>query len=191
MRVVAGTYRGQRLVAPRRQTTRPTQDRVREALFSVLASVEGCRVLDLYAGSGSLGIEALSRGARSATFVDSDVAALRALRANLARLGIEQNGRRHPDAPAQVVRAGVPAFLRFAARRGERWDLVFCDPPYRLAHRLSGELQELLPPVLAKGARVVCESSHRQPLELDLPLITERRYGDTLIAVHSGSGGRR
>jgi 16S rRNA (guanine966-N2)-methyltransferase len=175
MRVIAGTYKGQRLIAPKRATTRPTQDMVREALFSLLVSVEGARVLDLYAGSGALGIEALSRGAGDVTFVDSDVAAVRAVRHNLARLGIEQ---------AQVARAGVGPFLKSAAHRGERWDLAFCDPPYRLAHRLGRDLEALLGPVLADEARIVCESSPRQPLQLELPLVTERRYGDTLICIY-------
>jgi 16S rRNA (guanine966-N2)-methyltransferase len=89
VRVVAGEHRGQRLAAPRRPGTRPTADRVREALFSLLGPVDDLRVLDLYAGSGALGIEALSRGAAAATFVDSDPAAARAVRSNLERIGIE------------------------------------------------------------------------------------------------------
>ena len=102
MRVVAGEHRGQRLTAPRRAGTRPTADRVREALFSILGHVEGLRVLDLYAGSGALGIEALSRGAGETTFVDSDPAALRAVRDNLERLGLRGPGvpRRRPLLPA-------------------------------------------------------------------------------------------
>jgi 16S rRNA (guanine966-N2)-methyltransferase len=175
MRVVAGSYKGQRLAAPRRRSTRPTQDRVREALFNLLGPVEDLLVVDLYAGSGALGIEALSRGARNTTFVDSDPLSVRTIRDNLVRLGITE---------AAVVRAGVPSFLRSAARRGESWDLAFCDPPYRLAHRLGRDLDLLLPPVLTTQARVVCESSFRQPLELGLPLLTRRRYGDTLITIH-------
>ena len=174
MRVVAGTFKGQRLEAPRR-AVRPTADRVREALFSMLGSVDGANVLDLYAGSGALGIEALSRGAASATFVDSDAAALRAVRSNLERLGIDG---------ARVVRADALAFLRGAAGRAERWDLVMCDPPYRLAPRLSEPLGSLLVRVLATGAGVVVESSSRHPLELELPLRKERRYGDTRIAIY-------
>src|SRR2546422_3870030 len=174
MRVVAGTHKGQRLEAPRR-AVRPTADRVREALFSMLGSVDGANVLDLYAGSGALGIEALSRGAASATFVDSDAAAVRAVRSNLERLGIDG---------ARVVRADALAFLRGAAGRAERWDLVMCDPPYRLAPRLSEPLGSLLVRVLATGAGVVVESSSRHPLELELPLRKERRYGDTRIAIY-------
>jgi 16S rRNA (guanine966-N2)-methyltransferase len=148
---------------------------VREALFSVLGSVEGASVLDLYAGSGALAIEALSRGAAQATLVDSDLAAVRAARQNLARLGIEN---------AQVLRSGVGPFLKNAARQERSWNLAFCDPPYRLAHRLGRDLDELLPSVLPEDARIVCESSARQPLTLDLPLLTERRYGDTLIRIY-------
>jgi 16S rRNA (guanine966-N2)-methyltransferase len=175
MRVVAGRFKGHPLRAPRR-ATRPTLDRVREALFSILGPLDGLAVLDLYAGSGALGIEALSRGAARATFVDSDAAAVRAVRDNVERT-------RAGD--AHVVRSDALAFLRSADRHGERWDLVFCDPPYRLAARLGEPLSRMLEPVLAPGARVVCESSHRQPLELELPLDLERRYGDTQIAVYS------
>jgi 16S rRNA (guanine966-N2)-methyltransferase len=175
LRVVAGQFKGHPLRSPRR-TTRPTADRVREAVFSMLGPLDDLDVLDLYAGSGALGIEALSRGAGSATFVDSDAAAARAIRENLARTRAEG---------ADVARSDALAFLRNAARQGRRWDLAFCDPPYRLAARLGEPLSRMLEPVLAPGARVICESAHRQPLELDLPLEKERRYGDTRIAVYS------
>ncbi len=175
MRVVAGRFKGHRLSSPRGPSTRPTADRVREAIFNLLGPLDGSRALDLYAGSGALGIEALSRGAASATLVDSDPRAIKAARDNLARLGAEAG---------RATRSSVPAFLRAAARRGDQWDLAFCDPPYRLAHRLGPELAELLPAVLGPEARVVCESSYRQPLELRLPLLTERRYGDTLVSVY-------
>jgi len=174
MRVVAGRFKGHPLRSPRR-TTRPTLDRVREAVFSMLGPLDGLAVLDLFAGSGALGIEALSRGAESAVFVDSDAAAVRAVRDNLDRTGAGEG---------RAVRSDALRFLRDAARRGEAWDLVFCDPPYRLAARLGEPLSRMLKPVLVPGARVVCESMHRQPLELDLPLERERRYGDTRIAVY-------
>src|SRR5919197_3165999 len=145
MRVVAGQFKGHRLRSPRR-TTRPTLDRVREALFSMLGTLDDLAVLDLYAGSGALGIEALSRGAAHATFVDSDAAAIRAIRENVERTRAEG---------ARPVRSDALAFLRSAARHGERWDLVFCDPPYRLAARLGEPLSRMLEPVLAPEARVV------------------------------------
>jgi 16S rRNA (guanine966-N2)-methyltransferase len=175
MRVIAGRWGGRRLQAPKGDATRPTSDRVREALFSVLGErLAGARVLDLFAGSGALGIEALSRGAAAATFVDSAPAALRALRANLDALG----------ADAEVSRRDAVRYLGDASTAAREYDLVFLDPPYRLAGRLAGELSAMLPPVLAPGATVVVESDRRTPLELDLPLLDERRYGDTLIRIH-------
>jgi 16S rRNA (guanine966-N2)-methyltransferase len=176
LRVVAGIHKGRRLAAPKGRSTRPTSDRVREAVFNLLGPVGGTRVLDLYAGSGALGIEALSRGAAAATLVDSDARAVAIVRANLERLEIED---------ARVVKASVTSFLRAAARAGERWSLAFCDPPYRLAPRLALELGKLFPPVLEPEAQIVCESSHRQPLELALPIVTKRRYGDTVITIYS------
>jgi 16S rRNA (guanine966-N2)-methyltransferase len=175
MRIVSGAWGGRRLQAPPGDATRPTSDRVREALFSILgARVEGARVLDLFAGSGALGLEALSRGAAAATFVDSAPAAVRAVRANLEAL----------DAAAEVRRQDALRFLGGARDAACPYDLVFLDPPYRLATRLGAELSEALPPVLAPGATVVTESDRRRPLDLELPLSDERRYGDTLIRIH-------
>jgi 16S rRNA (guanine(966)-N(2))-methyltransferase RsmD len=175
MRVIAGEYKGRRLQAPPGLATRPTSDRVREALFSILGpSVEDARVLDLFAGSGALGIEALSRGAREATFVDNAAPAIRALEANLRDLGAE----------ATVVRAEARRFLGGASRSARQYDLVFLDPPYRLAATLGPEISGPLGSVLADGAAVIAESDRRVPLALDLPLQDERRYGDTLIRIH-------
>jgi len=148
---------------------------VREALFSILGDrVGGARVLDLFAGSGALGIEALSRGAKDATFVDSAPAAIRAVKANLEALG----------AQAEVRRADARRFLGSASAAARQYDLVFLDPPYRLGGDLGGALTTALPSVLAHGATVVAESDRRGPLELDLPLVDERRYGDTLIRIY-------
>jgi 16S rRNA (guanine966-N2)-methyltransferase len=175
VRVIAGEWGGRRLVAPPGAATRPTSDRVREALFSVLGErIGGARVLDLFAGSGALGIEALSRGAAAATFVDSAAAALKALRANLEALGAE----------AVVRKADAVRFATNAAAAGDQYDLVFLDPPYRLAGRLGAQLSAILPAVLAPGGAVVAESDRREPIELSLPLLDERRYGDTLIRIH-------
>jgi len=175
VRVVAGQWRGRRLQAPAGPATRPTSDRVREALFSILGTrVHDADVLDLFAGSGALGIEALSRGAAQATFVDSAPAAIRAVTANLEAVG----------ADAEVRRADARRFLSDASAAARQYDLVFLDPPYRLARELGGALSTALPPVLAPGAVVVAESDRRGPLELELPLVDERRYGDTLIRIH-------
>jgi 16S rRNA (guanine966-N2)-methyltransferase len=171
VRVVAGEFRGRRLAAPRGVRTRPTADRVREALFSMLGDVSGARVLDLYAGSGALGIEALSRGAGSAVFVDRDPRAVAAIERNLESLGLEQ----------EVLRQDA---VRFLARAEGTFDLVFCDPPYDSASRLAGPLAQGLPALTSEHARIVTESDKRNPLELPFPLITERTYGDTRIAIH-------
>jgi len=173
MRVVAGAFKGRRLQAPRGSRTRPTADRVREALFSLLGELSGARVLDLYAGSGALGIEALSRGAAAATFVERDPRAVAALRRNLAAVGSEAEVRRQ-DA------------LRFLGTAQGPFDLVFLDPPYDAAVRLAEPLSERLPAVLGEGARIVTESDKRAPLKLSLPLERERVYGDTRIAIHRG-----
>lgn len=178
MRVIAGRYRGRRLTAPPGSATRPTSDRVREALFSILGPVDGLAVLDLFAGSGALGIEALSRGAGRVLFVERAPTALAALRANIAAVGVGED--------AALVHAGdARGALRAARRSRDKYDLVFLDPPYRRATLLGGELSRALPGVLAAGARVVSESDRRSPLDLTLPLIDERRYGDTLIRIHS------
>ena len=175
MRIVAGRWGGRRLTTPKGLATRPTSDRVREALFSILGDrVQDARVLDLFAGSGALGLEALSRGAAEATFVDSAPAAIAALKANLDGLGAE----------AEVHRSDALRFLRAAAGKARHYDLVLLDPPYRLAARLGRALSEALPAVLAHDALVVSESDRRAPLALDLPLTDERRYGDTLIRIH-------
>jgi 16S rRNA (guanine(966)-N(2))-methyltransferase RsmD len=174
-RVIAGRFGGRRIAAPPGTLTRPTSDRVREALFSILgARVAGARVLDLFAGSGALGLEALSRGAGAVTFVERAPAALRVLRANLEALGAE----------AEVVRGDAPKWLRAASAGARQYDLVFLDPPYRQAEALGAELSELLPAVLGRDALVVAESDRRTPLELTIPTIDERRYGDTLIRFH-------
>jgi 16S rRNA (guanine966-N2)-methyltransferase len=174
VRVIAGQFRGTTLRAPRGRDTRPTADRVREALFSILVSVDGARVLDLFAGSGALAIEALSRGAAEATLIDSSPEAIGAITHNLETLGVA----------AEVRKISAISFLQRARSAARLYDLVFVDPPYRQASVLGGPLSSALAPVLAPGARVVVESDRRAPLNLDLPLLTERRYGDTLIRIH-------
>ena len=177
MRVIAGSLGGRRLKAPRGTVTRPTSDRVRESIFALLGDIEGERVLDLFAGAGGLGIEAVSRGAASAVFVERDAGALRALKANLAALEIA------PE-QAQVRRANALAALRSARAREETYDLVFIDPPYGQAHDWGPELSTALPQLLAPAARVVVESDRRARLELPMRVEHERRYGDTSIRIH-------
>ena len=174
MRVVAGEFGGRRLEAPRGTGVRPTGDRVREAIFSILGDVDRARVLDLYSGTGALAIEAVSRGAEGAVLVDIEPVAARR---NVEALGIADR--------CEVVRADAKRYLR---RDTARFDLIFCDPPYKLADRIGPELTRLIPDRLAERGRVIVESDVRQPLRLELPLDVERRYGDTLIRIHGAAG---
>lgn len=177
MRVIAGRYGGRRLVAPPGRLVRPTADRVREALFSILGDVQGASVLDLFAGSGALGLEALSRGASHAVFVERAGPALAAIEANIGALGV-------PSEDATLRRRDVFAALSAAREARETYDLVFIDPPYRRASAWGSELTRGLEPLLVPGARVVTESDRRAPLPLGLGVADERRYGDTVINIH-------
>jgi 16S rRNA (guanine966-N2)-methyltransferase len=173
MRVVGGEFGGRRLASPpgRSREVRPTSDRARETLFALLGRIDGMRVLDLFCGTGALAIEALSRGADSAVLVDTDP---KLARRNVAELGLSNR--------CQVVRSDA---VRYLARSEERFGLILCDPPYRLADRLEPTLAQQLPPRLARHARLAVESSARRPLEIDLPLVAERRIGEALIRVWS------
>lgn len=177
MRVVAGRYGGRRLTAPKGRTTRPTSDRVREALFALLGDVEGVRVLDLFAGTGALGIEAISRGARQAVFVERDQRAIEALQANLAALGLAGE-------QAQLRREDAAEALRTSRKREETYDLVLIDPPYGRAREWGPQLSAGLPGLLGPGGRVAVESERRTPLALELALEKGRRYGDTEIGIY-------
>jgi 16S rRNA (guanine966-N2)-methyltransferase len=182
MRVVAGELKGRRLASPKSSEVRPTADRVREALFSILGDVSGARVLDLFAGTGALAIEALSRGAAHATLVDTE---LSTARRNVSGLGLDDR--------ATVVRSDAIEYLRRAGRgmkssaQAAGFDLIFCDPPYRLASRIEEQLDSLIPPVLAPEGRVIVESAVKDPLRLSLPLLADKRYGDTAIHIHAGA----
>jgi len=177
LRIVAGELGGRRLATPpgRSAAVRPTSDRVREAVFSILGDFAGARVLDLFCGTGALGIEALSRGAASATLVDTHTSLARR---NVAELDIDDR--------CDVVRSDARSFLR---RGRGRFDLVFCDPPYRLADRLEADLDTLICKVLAPGARLMVEGAARRPPRLSLPVVTERRYGDTVVTIYEAASG--
>jgi 16S rRNA (guanine966-N2)-methyltransferase len=171
MRVVAGVARGLRLVAPEGEGTRPTSDRVREATFNALGSMgalDGATVLDLFAGSGALGIEALSRGAATATFVETDRAALQAVRTNLETTRLGER--------AEVVAQPAERFLAAAATEGRGWDLALLDPPYGFDR--WGELLSALPAEVA-----VIESDRPVPAPAGWDLRRQKRYGRTTVTV--------
>jgi 16S rRNA (guanine966-N2)-methyltransferase len=177
VRVIAGRLGGRRLKAPAGTRTRPTSDRVREALFAMLGEVGGARVLDLFAGTGALGIEALSRGAERAVFVEREARALNALRENLEALGLTAE-------VAEVRRSDALAALQSARERKETYDLILIDPPYSQARDLGPVLSAALPALSAPGARIVVESDRRAALSLEAAVLRQRRYGDTSITIH-------
>ncbi len=168
MRIVAGTRKGNTIYAPKGVDTRPTGDRVREAAFNLIGPVDGASVLDLFAGSGAMGLEALSRGAARAVFVESDRAACRAIDRNLEHL-------RLPG--ATVLQLDAVRALQQEAAAGRRYDLVLVDPPYEMYPALEPALAPTLPAVLADDGLVVVETEARVEPELPLALRTSRRYG--------------
>ena len=175
MRIIAGVAKGRRLQAPRGPDVRPTTDRVKEALFSSLQPVlSGARVLDLYAGSGSLGLEALSRGAASAVFVERDPVALRGLRANIEAVGVD--GALVLASTVTGVLAGPPGAAGY--------DLVFADPPYGLGDADLDTVVDRLAPHLADGAVVVVERGSRSPAPswpAGFEDVGSRRYGEVTL----------
>lgn len=177
MRVIAGTLGGRRLVAPHGLATRPTGERVREALYSVLGPLDGEVVLDLYAGTGALGIEALSRGAARAVFVENARPAVAALRQNLAVLGI--------GARANLLCLAVARAARQLERVGP-FDLVLADPPWAHLAEAAAALEGLAVNALSLGARVMLEHAARDaaPPIAGLALRTTRAYGDTAISLY-------
>jgi 16S rRNA (guanine966-N2)-methyltransferase len=171
--VIAGELRGRRLSARPGPALRPTSDRVREAIFDILFSlggVEGRQVVDLFAGTGALGIEALSRGAASVTFVERDPAAITALRANLEAVGL---GEAEQTGEATVVRSDAHRWVRTTA---SRYDLVLCDPPYDY-----GEWAALLPHL--PGDLAVLESGAAIDVGAGWGVLRSKRYGGTIVTV--------
>ena len=181
MRLTGGLDRGRRLIVPRGARTRPTASKVREAIFNILGPPPG-PVLDLYAGTGALGLEALSRGAPAAVFVERDGAALGALRRNLREVGMEER--------ATVIGADVRTALRRLAAAGEQFSWVFLDPPY--VREMTGVLEELSgSDLLSSCAVVILEHDKRMPPPASvgcLFLTDQRKYGDTELSFFRCSG---
>jgi 16S rRNA (guanine966-N2)-methyltransferase len=176
VRIVAGSRKGHGIAAPRGVVTRPTGDRVREAAFSIVGPIEGARVLDLFAGSGAMGLEALSRGAASAVFVERDRDACRVIQRNLEKLRLTGADVRCQDALAA---------LREERSRARRYDLVLADAPYEEWERLEGAVGDLVRDVLADDGLAVVETASDVEPKLPLDLVTTRRYGSARITVFS------
>ena len=174
MRVIAGSRKGHKLSAPRGPDTRPTSDRVRENVFNLVGQLDDARVLDLFAGSGALGIEALSRGASSAVFVERDPDAVRAIERNLDRLRLTG---------ARVVRGDVLLAIAQEEAAGAKYDLVLVDPPYGMLTEIQPRLARHLPPLLTANGLVVVETDARVEPELPLPVRTSRKYGQTRVTL--------
>jgi 16S rRNA (guanine966-N2)-methyltransferase len=174
MRVIAGSRKGHKLAAPRGLDTRPTSDRVRENIFNLVGPVDHARVLDLFAGSGALGIEALSRGAASAVFVEHDADAVRTIERNLDRLQL---------IGARVLHGDVLGTIAREATAEAKYDLVLVDPPYDMLTEIQPRLSRHLPPLLAADGLLVFETDARAQPELPLPVRTSRRYGQTRVTL--------
>jgi 16S rRNA (guanine966-N2)-methyltransferase len=174
MRIIAGERKGHTIYAPKGLDTRPTSDRVRENVFNIVSPwVEDARVLDLYAGSGAMGLEALSRGAASVVFVEADAEAARTIERNLDKLRLTG---------ATVVRQSATIALTQEAAAGRKYDLVLADPPYSMTD--YDQLARYLPTVLAEDGLLVLESAARVEPELpELAVRTTRKYGSTRVTV--------
>ena len=177
LRIVAGAHKGRRLRVPSTNSVRPTADRVREALFSTLGDVGGTDVLDLFAGSGALGLEALSRGAAHCVFVEQDREVASVLRGNVASLGLE--------ARVEILLMGHGSALSRLTQRGDRFDLLFMDPPYTMLTQVDEAVAAALPRLLAPGGLVIVEGPLSTQARLGLPTVFQRRYGNTLISIYA------
>jgi 16S rRNA (guanine966-N2)-methyltransferase len=177
MRIIAGSHKGHTIQAPRGDHTRPTSDRVRENVFNLLGSVEEAAVLDLYAGSGALGLEALSRGAARAVFVERDADAVRTIERNLDKLRLA----------GAVLRQDAITTLAAEAGAGRKYDLVLVDPPYDVYTDIEPALARYLPIVLSDDGVVVVETDARTSPSLPLVERTSRKYGSVRITVYEAS----
>jgi 16S rRNA (guanine(966)-N(2))-methyltransferase RsmD len=174
VRVIAGSRKGHKLVAPHGLDTRPTSDRVRENVFNLVGPVDGARVLDLFAGSGALGIEALSRGAKSAVFVERDPDAVKTIERNLDKLRLTGARVIHGDALRAIAQEAIA---------GAKYDLVLVDPPYGMLTEIQPRLARHLPPLIAADGVVVVETDSRTEPELPLAVRTSRKYGQTRVTL--------
>jgi 16S rRNA (guanine966-N2)-methyltransferase len=173
MRIIAGSHKGHTIRAPRGRDTRPTSDRVRENVFNLVGPVDGAAVLDLYAGSGAMGLEALSRGAGKAVFVERDADAVRAIERNLDKLRLS----------GTILRQDAVTALATEAGSHRKYDLVLVDPPYEMYPDVQPQLARYLPALLSADGLVVVETDARLEPELPLPQRTSRKYGQARITI--------
>jgi 16S rRNA (guanine966-N2)-methyltransferase len=178
MRIIAGSHKGHTIQAPKGRDTRPTSDRVRENVFNILGPVDGAAVLDLYAGSGAMGLEALSRGASKAVFVERDGDAARTIERNLDKLRLA----------GTVIRKDAVTALAAEVGSGRKYDLVLVDPPYDVYADMEPRLARYLPSVLTEDGVVVVETDVRVEPELPLEQRTTRKYGAARITIYGVAG---
>jgi 16S rRNA (guanine966-N2)-methyltransferase len=178
MRIIAGSHKGHTIQAPKGRDTRPTSDRVRENVFNILGPVDGAAVLDLYAGSGAMGLEALSRGAAKAVFVERDGDAARTIERNLDKLRLA----------GTIVRMDAVTALAAEAGSGRKYDLVLVDPPYEVYADMEPKLARYLPSVLTVDGVVVVETDAGVTPALPLEERTTRRYGSARITIYGTAG---
>ncbi|HVU05670.1 MAG TPA: 16S rRNA (guanine(966)-N(2))-methyltransferase RsmD [Polyangiaceae bacterium] len=183
MRIIAGRFRGRPIVAPEGMTTRPTTDRAREAIFNILGPLDGENVVDCFAGTGALGIESLSRGARHATFVETDRNALRAIQKNLEKLGVTAQAT-VLDVPVEKARARLERLAPF--------DVVLADPPWKIAQDAAERVSKVIRGLLAPGARVLLGHPTAAPIALGpesgLTLVDRRKWGGSGMSFFEETG---
>ena len=179
MRIIGGEYKSRSIAMPRGVEMRPTQDKVREALFNILGDINGKKTLELFAGSGAFGIEAISRGAESVTFVDNNFRCIQTIKSNLKSLGV-------PDSKHNIIRADALKFPAKLAHSREKYDIIFMDPPYYrdMAKKclINVDAYDIVAPV----GLVLVEHFKKDALDAELErfvFVDERRYGDTVITI--------
>lgn len=179
MRIISGQY-GSRIIAmPKGVAIRPTQDKVREAVFNIIGNVSGKNVLDLFAGSGAFGIEAISRGAMKATFVDNNLRCIETIKANLESLGI-------PEDKYNIIRGNALTVMPRLEKEAEKYDIILLDPPYHMEMAKKCLINIDSYDILTKTAMVVAEHFKKDTLDIELNTLIlekERNYGDTVVTI--------
>jgi len=176
VRIIAGIAKGRRLASPKSLTTRPVLDQVKESIFNILFDVNGLRVLDLFAGTGSIGLEAVSRGASESVFVDNDRDAVSIIRENIKRCGFENETR--------IISKHVQAAIKILVKKSEPFDLIFIDPPYLKDFVVPTITAVFDAGLLAPDGQIITEHHPKEPIQglpEGLTISNERKYGQTLV----------